>query len=250
MNGAKSQLMIVTEKKETRDISIMAAGKQISHQPTIKILGITLSENMKYNEHIWEGKASMVRAVQKKAGLLKNIQPHVSKKTLAKIGDSLVNSQILYGATIWSQTTANNLDALQKAQTKVARMISGNDRRGKGAQRVHRQDMFTNLGWKNVRQLVSTANLNMVKQAMEGCSSEGVNNLFRVSAPIHQRGLQTNRVDHNGPVNRKSTSFDVRSAEEYNQLPDSLKDPTLSKWRFKNHLKDHILTLHHLPRHE
>ena len=109
--------------------------------------------------------------------------------------------------------------------------------------------MFTALGWKNVRQIAEQANLNMTKQAMEGISSAGLNQTFKVSAATHQRGQPTTWVDHKGPASRKITNFDVRSATAFNTLPDELKAPRLTVQGFKNKLKNHVLTTHHLPHH-
>ena len=106
------------------------------------------------------------------------------------------------------------------------------------------------LSWPNVEQLVSSASLNMVKRAVTGKSSKGMNFLFRVTRPptnIMNRGL---RVDHRGPTSRTTLSFSAYGAELFNKLPPQLRDQNLTTNQFKNKLKDHTMTTNLLTHHK
>ena len=204
INGGKTQLMIVTKRKELKNITISAAGQTISHQEKIRMLGITLTSALKYDEHIWEGKSAISKSVYKKMSILRNIRPYVNLETLANIGNSLIGSMISYGAPVWAQTTAKNISLLQAAQTKAARLVAGKRWRGVEGQREHRQQMFENLRWTNVKQLTSAANLNLLKQALSNASATSVNLRFSQSQPTHQRGANITRVDYRGKADRPS----------------------------------------------
>ena len=173
----------------------------------------------------------------------------MDKKTLSKIGNSLISSTILSGAPIWSQTTDINIMAVQRAQTKAARMVSGMNGWGYSENRTHRQEVFEKLKWKNTRQLITTANLNLLKLAIDNKSAESINKLFKKTTPAHPRGITVTRVDHTGPATRKQTSFEVQSAIEFNNLPDLLRSPLLTTLGFKTLLKGHISLLHPLATH-
>ena len=90
---------------------------------------------------------------------------------------------------------------VQSAQTKAARVISGTQRWGQNPNRIHRQELFNNIGWLNVSQLAAQASLNLVKTALERRSSPSINNLFRMSLPIHPRGIAILRADFVGKIN-------------------------------------------------
>ena len=249
INGGKTQLMIVGKNKELKSTSITAANQTITHQENLKILGITLSASLKFDHHIKEGNKSLTKAIFSKMSILKNVKPNVDTKTLASIGDSLISSTILFGAPIWSQTSDANISLVQRAQTKAARMITGMSSWGFKKKRSHRQDIFNQLGWKNTKQLIATANLNMLKNAIENKTSVSLHKMFRINQPAHPRGIITNRVDHTGSATRSKLCFEVQAAKEYNGLPDPLRSPLLTPKDFKALLKDHILTIHNLPIH-
>ena len=249
INGGKTQLMIITNKKDLKSISILAAGQTINHQEKMKILGINLSSSLKFDDHIKEGKKSLTKSIFQKMSILKSVKLYVEKKTLARIGESLIGSTILFGAPVWSQTTDKNISFIQSAQTKAARIVSGDSCRGNRTNRTHRQVMMTDLGWKNVKHLITMANLNLLKQALEKKSALSINNSFKQSQPAHPRGLATIRVNYNGSISRSENSFEVQASREFNNLPELLRSPLLTVIDFKKRLKEHVLTIHHLACH-
>ena len=125
INGEKTQLMCVKPDEILRDMSINISGTDIKHQPTIKILGLTLSEDLKYDEHLFKGKKSLIRSVNIKNALLKSLEPLIPLKNLQQVGNSLVNSTLLYAAPVWGLTTKSNIQKVQSSQMKVVRTITG-----------------------------------------------------------------------------------------------------------------------------
>ena len=250
INGGKTQLMIVTKKKDLKTITITADNKTICHQENIKILGITLSASMKFDTHIREDKKAIVKSIYKKISIIRNVKPYVDKATLSRIGDSLIGSTISYGAPIWAQTTAGNLAAIQVAQTKAARMISGLTGWGYRENRTHRQDIMSQLGWKNVYQLIASSNLNLLKLALDNKSAQSVNNMFKQSEPAHSRGSVIIRADHTGKASKATTRFESQATSEFNRLPDRLKSPLLTPKGLKSLRKYQILTIHHASHHK
>ena len=88
---------------------------------------------------------------------------------------------------------------IQKCQTRAARIIMSNGWE-KGQVREHRQDILDKLGWQNVQQLVTTSILNLTKSSIDGQSSSGVNNMFKVSHPTNPRHGLASRIKHNGKI--------------------------------------------------
>ena len=80
---------------------------------------------MKFDNHLWAGKKSVLKSINAKSALLKTIKPFISPQALAQVGASLINSTILYAAPLWGTTTKNNIAKIQKGQTKAARQIQG-----------------------------------------------------------------------------------------------------------------------------
>ena len=213
------------------------------------MLGLTLSAALKFDDHVWLGNSTLCKSIHKKMSVLANVKPHVNQETLAKIGECLISSTILYGAPVWAQTSSKNLDALQVAQTKAARLVTRKKGWTNPRLKEHRQQMFTSIGWKNVRQLVTMSNLNLVKKATEKQSAHSINSLFTSNIPAHPRGPACLRVDYIGKSSRGKLNFEVEGAKIFNAMPANMKSPLLNLKSFKGLVKQYVLTLHHLPSH-
>ena len=168
--------------------------QEIKHQENLKLLGITITQDLSYNKHLVEGNESVVTKIHKKIGLVRMIRPYTTKKNLTNIAGALVNSTIAYGAPIWGQSTTKVLDKVQKAQMRVARIVVNEKPKRGTRKKRHRQDAMDKLGWSNVKQIVEKTTLNLTKKAIEGESSKGLNELFEKRVPKHQRGDDQMRI--------------------------------------------------------
>ena len=145
-------------------------------------------------------------------------------------------------------TSKANLDRIQKCQTKAARMIT---RKGweKGKVKDHRQDVLDGLGWQNVRQLVSTSILNLTKNALDGTSSKGLNDMFSVTQHTNPRLAYAPRIAHYGKITATDKMFEVHAPTLYNNLPPQLRCTDIAKNRFKREVRTYIATKWLLPKH-
>ena len=213
-----------------------------------KILGITLSEDMKMDSHIWSAKNSMSRSLNSKIALLKTLKPYLTTKSLGQIGSGLINSTISYGAPVWGVTPQQNIDRLQKLQTRAARVIVSKGWE-KGGQKPHRQDILDSLNWPNVNQIVTSTTMNLAKSAINGKSSQGINQMFTIAKPNNPRQGQGARISHKGKIKTKSNTFATIAPTMFNKLPAVLRDPEMSTTNFKRNLKQHVLTQQLLTKH-
>ena len=248
INANKSQLMVLLPPKDKSTLKLTLGTNIISHQDNIKILGLTLSASMKFDTHLWAGKNSMTQAINSKVALLKTVKPYISTEALGIVGASLINSTILYAAPLWGPTSKTNLDKVQKGQTIAARMV-----KGKAWQRTrtkqHRQQLFDELNWPNTVQIIYTATANLTKAALDKNSSEALNNMFKVTKSTLPRKATTIRIDHRGKHSKANSVFSVNATSIYNNLPNEIKDPSLTAKQFKSKLKILSRTKNLLPMH-
>ena len=162
INADKSQLMVLLPPKDKSSLSIKIDDSIINHQDHIRILGVTLSATMKFDNHLWAGKKSVLKSINAKSALLKTIKPFISPQALAQVGASLINSTILYAAPLWGTTTKNNIAKIQKGQTKAARQIQ---RKAWQRQKIkqHGQDLMNDISWPNTQQIMISATANLTK---------------------------------------------------------------------------------------
>ena len=93
---------------------------RLEQVPTIKFLGIIISETLVWNEHI----KSVTRKLSKITGSLYKIRRCIPKAMLRNVYYALVNSQLMYGISIWgSGGSISNLCCLFSAQKKCIRSL-------------------------------------------------------------------------------------------------------------------------------
>ena len=235
INVEKTQMMIINPPKNN-NIQLTLNNCIIKNQRTMKILGITLSNELSFDTHLWDGQTNVIKSMYTKIALLKTVKPFISKEALANVGAALINSTILYGAPIWGNTTQANIDRVQKVQVKAARLIEGKGWCRKST-KGHRQTLLNNLNWPNVKQIISSSILNLTKKAIMNESSRGINNLFQINHPLNPRKTKKSRITHKGSIKRDIHTLSGNATQMYNALPERLKSKDLSASQFKRQLK-------------
>ena len=246
INPGKTQLMQIKPlQKETLKVEL--EGTVITSQEAIKILGLTINNELKYDEYLWKDNNSLVRRIQTRTSKVAALKSFLPPKTLNQIGNSLINSTIQYGAALWGATSDKNIKIIQAAQIRSARILTKNwNRKGDG---IHRQHILDQVQWPNVNQLIASATLNLTKNAISGKSSTGMNSLFKVTRPPEANRNQCLRIDHKGKATRTTLSFSANATQMFNQLPAQLRASTLTTKKFKTQVKEHISNNFKLPQH-
>ena len=214
----------------------------------MKILGVTLAADSTFDDHLWKGEKNMVKTLNAKINHIKTVKPFLTTKAMANVGSSMMNSTILYAAAVWGGTTQQNINRIQAAQTRGARMIT-NKSWQRNKSKVHRQVLFDQLNWPNVTQIINNATLNITKKAINQKSSNQLNRTFQVTKPNNPRQTTAPRLSHKGKITRKSNVFSAYAVKFYNELPTHLKDPDLTTGQFKTKIKTHCRTQNLLKQH-
>ena len=247
INKQKTQLMFIKQKNQSEQLTVNFNGAKIPHQKEMKILGITLADDLTYDKHLWSAKSNITKSIRYKASIIKAIKPFLPLKSLSTVGNSLINSTIIYGAPVWGNTTKKNIDLVQKAQMQAARVILGANW-GKDKM-THRQTLLDRLGWPNVGQMILSASTNLVRKAGYNSSSQGLNNKIKKTIPKSLRNTKSLRLNHLGPAIRKDTQFSAKATQEFNKLPITMRDSTLTERQFKRLMKTHSRKVKLLPQH-
>ena len=250
INEDKTQLMVLFPPKE-EVIKLILKNNIITNQKSIKILGVTLSNDMKFDSHLWSGVSNMTKTLTNKMAIIRTIKPFISPEALGLIGGSLINSTILYAAPLWGTTTKTNIDRIQACQMRAARMIQDQAWNRKKA-KSHRQTALDKLKWPNINQIIQISTSNLTKKALSGNSTHDLNRMFKKSYPTHSRKGNTIRIEHRGKINKTSSIFSVAAAINFNTLPRLLKDPDMPDKKFKSEMKKYgmsqnLLQTHHQP---
>ena len=109
-----------SNRQHTRSNTVFYDNFRLEQVPTVKFLGIIISETLVWNEHI----KSVTRKLSKITGSLYNIRRCIPKAMLRNVYYALVNSQLMYGISIWgSGGSTSNFCCLFSAQKKCIRSL-------------------------------------------------------------------------------------------------------------------------------
>ena len=183
-------------------------------------------------EHVWKGKGAITETLKGKATLLRTLKPYLFFNLLCQVGNSTINSTILYCAPLWGPSSQGNRNKVQAAQIKAARMITGT------WNSTDRQELLNKIRWPNVEQLVKASTLNILRSAMEGKASQGMRDLFKITKPLEGSRRQEIRFDFKGDRKRTDNMFSTYAAQTFNLLPEEIKDPSITTNKFKLKLKN------------
>ena len=67
INGSKTQMVIISNKPEHKLITIEAGGTTSHHQDDLKVLGLIISSNLKFDSYIRQDKNSLIKKIKKRS---------------------------------------------------------------------------------------------------------------------------------------------------------------------------------------
>ena len=108
INPTKTQLMFLHPSAIQKTTPVSIEGAEIIHQDYIRILGINLSSDLKWDSHIKSGSSNMMKSINAKIALIRSVSNSIPKNALRIAANNLINSIILYGAPIWAATSQEN----------------------------------------------------------------------------------------------------------------------------------------------
>lgn len=115
----KCQILHFTNKRKIIDMPYTIHGHILEVVETAKYLGIHLHRNLKWNHHIGE---TTKKANSTIAFLRRNLY-QCPPETKALCYKTLVRPVMEYGSSIWDPHTQDNINKLEMAQRRAARMV-------------------------------------------------------------------------------------------------------------------------------
>ena len=215
---AKCHVLWITRKKSTATFPYTLHGQVLTEVKSAKYLGVTISNDMSWNNHI----ESTAAKANKKLGFLKRNIKVKDKDLKEKAYKAIVRPTLEYCSTVWDPYYQNQATTIEKVQRRAARWVMG---------RFHNtssvSNMLSDLGWRDLNQRRVDSRLCMAYKIVHGL----------VAIPIgHFIKIQRDGV-HLQPIYAKPNyylySFFSHTVSNWNQLPrDTLSAKSLAI--FKN----------------
>ena len=128
---------------------MVAGGFSIKPTATEKLLGGQVHQSLKWNQHIADGKTSLIKQLTSRNNGLKKISRNAKFSTRLMVANGAVQSKLVYLCTVWGGAQQYLLKAIQTQQMTAARTVCGFQSWG-----WSRRRLLKRLGWMSVRQLV------------------------------------------------------------------------------------------------
>ena len=226
-NPDKTEFMMIQPKQRKAEkglcYEIQVGETKIKARESLKLLGMRISANLKFGEHIKD----ISGAISRQLGVVKRLAGEIPKRSLIPIIDSLILSKIRYGISIYGTIRLGDQDAqnthmleLQRLQNNALRILHNVDLQDK--KRV--EDMLRNSGFLSVNQMAVQTTLNDVIRArinelpyLSENLSKQASNAYRISRSLTQGNLQND--DYKG-----TSGFIFQAIKLWNRAPQAIKN--------------------------
>ena len=241
MNKTKTQLVILAKDTQLKhQLQINTPTKIIKHTTTFKYLGITINDDMKWNQHIIKSKESLVKQMHTRLNSIKMLKKHLDINTLKKIGTGLIYSKMLYAIEVWGAAPKYLIKQVHNTLMKTARLLVGNK-----CMRWSNTKTLQELNWLSTDQQITLTTAKVGHKIMYMKIPEVISHkihrdrteiITRQSGP-HKFGP---RPRHYGGGTYTKHQMRTNLYLQYEKIPEQIqvmKDPT----KFKQWTKKYLL---------
>ena len=123
------------------DTFITVAGASVKLSHSIKSLGVTIDENLTFDEHV----RNVCKASYYHIRGLRHIRAALSKDTACVVASAIVGSRLDYCNALLVGISKTNFDKLQRVQNTLARIVTETCRRD------HISPVLADLQWLPIR---------------------------------------------------------------------------------------------------
>ena len=237
INPDKTHIMVIGSKKAARDqISIVAGDCCIKPTETEKLLGGQIHQSLKWNQHLAEGKSSLLKQLTSRNNGLKKISINAKFSTRLMVANGAVHSKLVYLITLWGGAQQYLLKALQVQQLTAARTVCGFQSRW-----WSRRRLLQKVGWMSIRQLVEFHTMLQAYKTITTQKPRLLHASLTSSFPYRTRGAASGQIRLRDGTSSNKT-FMHRAMVSYNKVPADIKQgshPTVKR-KLKQWVLEHI----------
>lgn len=119
LNTSKTFYQIYSVINNMPNLTLHLNGAQISRSDSIKYLGVTIDENLKWKNHI----TKTCNTLRRNIGIIARAKFMLDKKTLLLLYNALILPYLSYNALIWGSNFQTNLTRVINLQKRIIRLI-------------------------------------------------------------------------------------------------------------------------------
>ena len=118
-NATKTQSCTFSKKRSSEESPIQMSGQTLSTKNSIHVLGVTISNNITWDDHI----TSIAKSAAQKLGFLYRSKRYFSPQQLLTLYKSQVRPGLEYCSHVWGSAPKSTLKLLDSVQKRAVRLI-------------------------------------------------------------------------------------------------------------------------------
>ena len=214
------------------DLSMSFLGEKLKPSESAKDLGVLLDPHLTYDHHI----TSIVLSCFSKLSQINRVKKSFDKETLQLLIESVVFSKMLYCSSVWSNTTAQNINKILSIQNFACNIITNSKKSD------HVTPLLRHLNWLPVREQLQYRDSILAFKCINGIAPQYLTSKFKKRSKIHTRNTR-NANTIQIPLFRTAAgqrTFAYRGAKIWNNLNADVRENTNHR-SFKKTLKSQLL---------
>ena len=231
--------MLFTLKKNIPLPSLVFNNTNVTFVNHHKHLGLTLSSDGKWHEHI----NCIINSSSKILGMMRKIKFTVNRKALNQIYISFLRPILEYGSSVWDSCTNYEKDSLEKIQHEAVRIVTGLTRS------VSLRNLYKEINWLSLDERRRYQKLIMAYKIKNNITPDYLNNIFPeivgLTMPYNLRN-QDDFTVLNTRTELFRNSFVPSCITLWNNLPEHIRNSE-TILSFKTQLIKHCFTSPRTP---
>jgi len=168
----KTVSMLVASRQRRRhlpdQLSLTLNDNPIEPVTSSPYLGVTIDQNLTFNEHI----DGVVSRASRALGALRRASRFIPQATRATVYNTLVLPHLDYCSTVWGSAGVTKVQRLQKIQNRGMRIVL------QAGPRTHIIDMLRDLRWLSIKQRIIFLNYVLIYKILNGLAPPHLSSVF------------------------------------------------------------------------
>ena len=211
----KCQILTISRSRSPIIYDYTLHGQSLSHVSSAKYLGVTLSKDLSWNQHISHTACKGTRSLN---FLKRNFRIN-SPELKSKAYKAIVRPVVEYATTVWDPYTKKNIHTLEMVQRRAACYVPNRHDRFASV-----TDMISELKWETLEERRTKQRLAMFYKIHHGLvavdKDKHIKQSSRVSRHSHDQAYE---IPKTGP-DYYDFSFFPSTINDWNRLPQSVID--------------------------
>ena len=239
LNPDKSEALLIARKTNAQQfaggVGVCVAGSDITFAVQLKSLGVTLDRSLSFDQHV----GNIVKSSNYNIRSLRYIRPILDKTVANTIACIIVSTRLDYCNALLYNTSAKNIQRLQRVQNTLARVVAGTKRRD------HVRPVLRDLHWLPVTQRIEYKVALVTHKVLSTRQPHYLHSLVTEYNPARHLRSQGQRLlaRPSGLTSAMTSRSFTRAAEAvWNSLSETVRKVD-SDYGFKKLLKNYCLVV-------